>query len=372
MNSSRLRHLIPVLLAIGLFVGWYAITRRARNTLVVYCTHDLVYAEPVLEEFTKRTGIAVTLVGDTEATKSLGLNERLLREGPQTPCDLFWNNEVLGTIRLQRKGLLQTYSGPATLRFPAQFRDPDNQWCGFAGRMRVWIERGPRGEGRGPRASHEEEGFGPGRELSTLTQPAVVENDPNTTNQEPRTKNQELLNRFAIAKPLYGTTFTQFALLWKLHGAERTRAHHQSLVERGAKFVAGNAMVRDVVAGGSCDWGMTDTDDVFAALDAGHVVTMEPIRIDGKTICIPNTVALIQGSDRPEDARQLLEYLLSEEVELQLAKTARQIPLGTVAPEKIPTEVQPLAKWASESWNVADAADVADECLQWLKSEYAR
>jgi iron(III) transport system substrate-binding protein len=180
------------------------------------------------------------------------------------------------------------------------------------------------------------------------------------------------LNRFAIAKPLYGTTFTQFALLWKLHGAERTRAHHQSLVERGAKFVAGNAMVRDVVAGGSCDWGMTDTDDVFAALDAGHAVSMEPIRIDGKTICIPNTVALIQGSDRPEEARQLLEYLLSEEVEIQLAETARQIPLGTVAPEKIPAEVQPLAKWASESWNVADAADVADECLQWLKSEYAR
>ncbi len=141
MNATRLRHLIPVLLALGLLAGWYAITRRAGNTLVVYCTHDLVYAEPVLEEFTKRTGIAVTLVGDTEATKSLGLTERLLREGPQTPCDLFWNNEVLGTIRLQRQGLLQTYSGPATQRFPTQFRDPNGQWCGFAGRMRVLIKR---------------------------------------------------------------------------------------------------------------------------------------------------------------------------------------------------------------------------------------
>lgn len=364
MNATRLRHLIPALLAVGLFVGWYAITRRSGNTLVVYCTHDLIYAEPVLEEFTKRTGIAVTLVGDTEATKSLGLTERLLREGPQTPCDLFWNNEVLGTIRLQRNGLLQAYSGPVTQRFPAQFRDPGNQWCGFAGRMRVWIERGPR-------ASHGED-FRPESDLSVIMQIAVAGNDPNTKNQEPRTNNQELLNRFAIAKPLYGTTFTQFSLLWKLHGAERTRAHHQSLVDRGARFVAGNAMVRDVVAGGSCDWGMTDTDDVFAALDAGHQVSMDPIRIDGKTICIPNTVALIQGSDRPEEARQLLEYLLSEEVELQLAKTARQIPLGTVDPDRIPAEVQPLAKWASESWNVADAADVADDCLRWLQSEYAR
>jgi len=358
MNATRLRHLIPVLLALGLLAGWYAITRRAGNTLVVYCTHDLVYAEPVLEEFTKRTGIAVTLVGDTEATKSLGLTERLLREGPQTPCDLFWNNEVLGTIRLQRNGLLQTYSGPVTQRFPAKFRDPGNQWCGFAGRMRVWIER------RESRDERREPGNVAGQSPFAMSQQPF---DFFSLNPQPST-----LNRFAIAKPLYGTTFTQFALLWKLHGAERTRAHHQSLVERGAKFVAGNAMVRDVVAGGSCDWGMTDTDDVFAALDAGHAVSMEPIRIDGKTICIPNTVALIQGSDRPEEARQLLEYLLSEEVEIQLAETARQIPLGTVAPEKIPAEVQPLAKWASESWNVADAADVADECLQWLKSEYAR
>jgi iron(III) transport system substrate-binding protein len=393
MNSSRLTPLIPVVLALGLIAGWAAIARRAGNSLVVYCTHDLVYAEPVLEEFTRRTGIAVTLVGDTEATKSLGLTERLLREGKQTPCDLFWNNEVLGMIRLQRKGLLQTYSGPATQRFPDRFRDPTGQWCGFAGRMRVWIKRGPRAEGPGPRASKdfpETEGtLTPSPSPEGRGEPEVVSNNPPSAIAHPPFANDEgpmtkdffsldaqpsTLNfqRLAIAKPLYGTTFTQFALLWKLHGAERTKAFHQSLVDRGTRFVAGNAMVRDVVAGGSCDSGMTDTDDVFAALDAGHEVVMEPIRIDGKTICIPNTVALIQGSDRPDEARQLLEYLLSEEVELQLAKTARQIPLGKVAPEKIPAEVQPLANWASESWNVADAADVADECLHWLKSEYAR
>lgn len=344
MNTAQLRHLIPGILAIGLLAGWFAIARRAESSLVVYCTHDLVYAEPVLEEFTRRTGIAVTIVGDTEATKSLGLTERLLREGNQTPCDLFWNNEVLGTIRLQRKGLLRAYSGPATQRFPSHFRDPDGQWCGFAGRMRVWIVR---------------------RETSDEKR----ERDFFPLNSQPSTLD---LQRFAIAKPLYGTTFTQFSLQWKRHGAEDTQAFHQSLLDRGARVVAGNAMVRDMVAGGSCDWGMTDTDDVFAALDAGHAVSMEPIRIDGKTICIPNTVALVQASDRPDEAQLLLEYLLSEEVELQLAETARQIPLGTVDSEKIPSEVQPLAQWASESWNVADAADVAEDCLQWLKSEYAQ
>ena len=337
MTHLRFNIILPIVLGATLLAAWYAISRRAGDSLVVYCTHDLVYAEPVLEEFTRQTGIKVTIVGDTEATKSLGLVERLLREGDQSPCDLFWNNEVLGTIRLQRKGLLAAYTGPASQRIPIRFRDREGYWHGFAGRMRVWIF--------------------PAESTGMEVQSRFQDSD---------------LSRLAIAKPLYGTTFSQFAMLWKLHGAEAAKAEHRSLVHRQCRFVAGNAMVRDLVAGGSCDLGMTDTDDVFVALDAGHPVEMIPIQIDGKTLCIPNTVSIFKSSDRPDEAKQLLEYLLSESVELQLAKTGRQIPLGTHHPDKIPAEVQRLTEWASESWNVADAADVADECLKWLKSEYAR
>ncbi len=352
----RAQNLALLLLSIGLLAAWYAITRRAHDSLVVYCTHDLVYAEPVLEEFTRQTGIEVTIVGDTEATKSLGLIERLLREGDQSPCDLFWNNEVLGTIRLQRLGLLAAYNGPASQRIPERFKDREGHWHGFAGRMRVWIAR----------ESLSVEGLALSERRGSTNSP------PSSSDPQRSTLNPQPSSRMAIAKPLYGTTFTQFAMLWKLHGPEATKREHLELVEQGCRFVAGNAMVRDMVAGGSCDIGMTDTDDVFAARDAGHKVSMHPIRIDGKTLCIPNTVALLKSSDRSDQARQLLEYLLSEEVELQLAKTARQIPLGKVPAEKIPEEVRPLVVWASESWNVADAADVAEDCLEWLKSEYAR
>ena len=345
MTDSVFRRWIPFLLVAGLLAGWVVISRRSAGSLVVYCTHDLVYAEPVLEEFTRRTGIKVTVVGDTEATKSLGLVERLLREGDQTPCDLFWNNEVLGTIRLQQKELLATYTGSATQRIPSQFRDPAQQWFGFGGRMRVWIVN--------PTA------FG-----SRDTPVTGEEIDARMAGHD--------LSRVAIARPLYGTTFTQYAMLWKLHGPGLTQLEHLEMVEHGCQFVAGNAMVRDVVAGGSCDFGMTDTDDVFAARDSGFKVEMLPIRIDGKTLCIPNTVCILKSSDRPAEATQLLEYLLSEGVELELARTARQIPLGSIADDKLPAEVRPLARWAQESWNVAEAADIAPACLEWLKSEYAR
>ena len=370
----RTKFWMPTTLAIILLAAWLAISRRASRSLVVYCTHDLVYAEPVLEEFTRQTGIPVTLVGDTEATKSLGLVERLLREGGQSPCDLFWNNEVLGTIRLQQKELLTTYTGPASQRIPSQFRDSQNQWFGFGGRMRVWIV-GEKFEVRNPKfetgVGVDKEGDGHSSSFefraSDFEFPPTSELSPPLFPLAPPD-----LSRVAIAKPLYGTTFTQYALLWKLHGAGQTQLEHLELVERGCRFVAGNAMVRDVVAGGSCDLGLTDTDDVFAARDSGYPVKMVPIRIDGKTLCIPNTVSILQSSDRPVEARMLLEYLLSESVELKLAQTARQIPLGSLSAERIPAEVRPLVEWAKESWNVAEAADVAPACLEWLKSEYAR
>ena len=345
MTTSSTKLWIPGAIVVVLAIAWVAISRRTAGSLIVYCTHDLVYAEPVLEEFTRRTGIPVTVMGDTEATKSLSLVERLLREKDATPCDLFWNNEVLGTIRLQREGLLSGNLGGVAERIPAQFQDPGGQWFGFGGRLRVWIVNPGAFEASGGAITPE------------MISARFAQAD---------------LSRMAIAKPLYGTTFTQFAMLWKLQGEDQARREHQDLVTRGCQFVAGNAMVRDVVAGGSCDFGMTDTDDVFAALDSGYRVEMQPIRLGAKTICIPNTVSILKSSDRPAEARKLLEYLLSESVELQLARTARQIPLGTVDEEKIPAEVRPLVVWARDSWNVAEAADVAPACLEWLKSEYAR
>ena len=40
--------------------------------LVVYCAHDREFAEVVLQEFERQTGIPVSVRYDTEATKSLG------------------------------------------------------------------------------------------------------------------------------------------------------------------------------------------------------------------------------------------------------------------------------------------------------------
>ena len=48
--------------------------------VVIYCAHDSVYSEQILQDFEDQTGIRLDIRFDTEATKSLGLTELLVRE----------------------------------------------------------------------------------------------------------------------------------------------------------------------------------------------------------------------------------------------------------------------------------------------------
>lgn len=328
-----------VLAVVGVMV-WYRVSAPDEQTLVVYCAHDLEYSEPILKQFQQESGIRVVIVGDTEATKSLGLVQQILREGAHSRCDVFWNNQALGTEQLKRAGLLEPYFGSGYERIPAEFKDPEGLWTGFAARLRVWIVNTEKMEAT----------------------PAAI--DAALASAD--------LSGMAIAQPMFGTTLSQYSLLWRELGGEALQRQHHDLVQRGCRVVSGNATVKNLVAEGVCAFGMTDTDDYFVAADGQRPVAQLPIRVNGRTICIPNSVAIIRGTENREAAQQLVDYLLSERVELQLAESAaRQIPLGPVAPEAVPEDVRPLMAWARESADMKDLGDAQEACLAWLKAEYA-
>ena len=331
-----------VLAVVIVLLVYYVVRAGRPERLVVYCAHDSVYSEKILREFEKRTGVAVARVFDTEATKSLGLVERIVRERDAPRCDVFWNNEILGTMDLHGRGILLPYKGAGFERIPAAFRDPDGHWVGFAARLRVWIVNTGK--------------------LGTCDAGAVAK------------ALRGDLSRAAIAKPLYGTTLTHYSVLWDAWGADRLKAWHRDWRGRGVREVLGNATVKNLVARGVCDLGLTDTDDFFVAKDEGRPVAMLPVRVDGgATICIPNTVAIIKGTGRVEQAKRLVDYLLSEECELALANSrSRQVPLGAVDEERLPEEVRELAKLAAEGYALSPLSRARAECLGWLKSEYLK
>jgi len=246
---------------------------------------------------------------------------------------------LFNTLQLKDEGLLEPYKGTGFGRIPDRYKDPDGLWTGFAGRLRVYIVNTDRME-------------------------------CSETSVEKRLAGD--LRNVAIAKPLFGTTRSHYSVLWQHLGGEKTKQWHRSLHQRGIRELQGNSTVRNVVQDGVCDLGFTDTDDFFGAVDNGKPVKMLPIRIDGgATICIPNTVCIIKGTKRRSQAEKLVDFLLSAEVELALAKSpARQIPLGSVDETKVPDDVKPLRVWAADGYDLMKAAAAQGACLDWLKSEY--
>jgi iron(III) transport system substrate-binding protein len=345
-SFNRSIALIPVLAALILAGLWLTILP---DDLVVYCSHDAVYAQQILDDFTRQTGIRVRPRFDTEATKSLGLINLISQERHQPQCDVFWNNELLGMIELREQGLLEAYQGSGWNRIPERFRDAEGYWVGFAARLRVYI-------------------------FNTQQASADDETVRNLFALEP--------SRMAMAKPLFGTTLTQYTVMWQLWGPERLKAWHTDLRLRGLREVNGNAAVKDVVAMGTCDAGMTDTDDYYVAVDDKLPVEMRPIRLttleteqsstDG-TICIPNTVGIIRGTKRREAAQRLVDFLTSAETELDLAKSkSRQIPLGPIDESKLPDDVRKLSEWSRDGFDLRPLLPARRECLKWLQTEYLK
>ncbi len=290
---------------------------NAPSVVVVYTALDREFSEPILDAFTRRTGIVAKVVYDTESTKTIGLVNRIRAERGRPRCDVFWNNEILNTLRLKAEGLLEPVDLPEAEAIPPQFRDPDRTWFGFAGRARVIvINTAVLPPGQRPRS------------IFDLTRPA-------------------LRGRVAIAKPLFGTTASHVAALFAALGPDKARAWLMELKANDVRVVGGNRDAARLVGDGALACALTDTDDAILELDAGRPVEIVlPDQQPGGlgALLLPNTVALIRGAPHREAGVLLMRYLLSDEVEARLARgRSAQIPLrrGASARSRLSLPEQP-------------------------------
>jgi iron(III) transport system substrate-binding protein len=323
--------------------------RGANSRVVLYCALDREFADEVLQDFNRRTGLEVVPRYDTEANKSVSLYEDLVREAARPRCDVHWNNEILATIRLQKQGLLEPYQSPSAAPYPAGCEAPDHTWHAFAARARILVVNTklvPKDQWP--------------RSLLDLTQP--------------RWRGQ-----LALAKPQFGTSATQAACLFQAWGAAKARRYYLALRDNGVRLVAGNKQVAEGVSRGEFTVGVTDTDDAIAEVEAhGPVAIIFPDRdapADSRlgTLFIPNTVAVVRGCPNPEGARKLIDYLLTPEVEAKLARSAsHQIPLNPQVKADLPPQIETARTAHAMPVNFAAAADLWDEVQTFLSKEFAR
>ena len=311
-----------------------------RPQVVIYTALDEMYSAPILDAFEAKTGIDVVPVYDTESSKTTGLVNRLLAEKDRPRADVFWNNEVIQTIVLKDKGVLAPYVSPSATTIPADFKDPEGCWAGLAARGRVIIYNTD-----------------------------LIQAPPHSIHDllDPQWR-----GKAAIAKPLFGTTATHGASLFTLWGDEKTKAFFQGVKDNEIAVLPGNATVRDLVASGDYAWGLTDTDDANGAVVDGYPVKWHfPDQAEGEegTLIIPNTVALIEGAPHSDAAKQLIDYLLSPEVEEILAQSrSLQIPLHPEAhaPESVPV----LSEVKTYAIDFNDAAKQLDVSMRYMQEEF--
>jgi iron(III) transport system substrate-binding protein len=58
----------------------------------------------------------------------------LIQESDRPRADVFWNNEILNTLRLEKRGLLQSYSPETARNYPAMYRAANRACHAFAAR----------------------------------------------------------------------------------------------------------------------------------------------------------------------------------------------------------------------------------------------
>ena len=234
----------------------------ARNAehVVLYTSQDQFYAEPILAEFTKDTGIEVRPVFDTESAKTAALAHRLRAEKTNPQCDVFWSNEEMHGRQLARDGVLVSDS---------------LQKVGFRT-----------------------------RQLVINTNFLKTADAPKSLTELTQTKWK---GKVVLAYPLFGTTSYHFLALRQHWGDPAWREWCNGLIRNEAKVVDGNSVVVKLVGAGECWIGLTDSDDIAAGLRQGLPITAVPNFVE--SLVIGNTIALAKGAPHQSAARILADYL---------------------------------------------------------------
>lgn len=241
--------------------GWWG--SGGRRGVTLYSSMDDAILRAVLEAYRVERGTSVDWLGDTEATKTTGLVERVLAERARPLADVWWSSEALGTMKLVREGVIES--------------------AGFVGQRRRAIV-GKSGA----------EAVGDLRELASGAR------------------------RVGMARPGFGTTRGHMAVVREAVGEAEYRAWVGAMKSAGVRMYDGNATVVRAVAGGEIELGLTDTDDI----EAGRAQGWDVVEVGGAgaeerwsaatRAAMPTSMGVVRGARNPEGARTLVEWLGGE------------------------------------------------------------
>jgi len=257
-HRIRLRTL-PIFFVVALLLSGCGNSQRV---LVVYTSQDQIYAEPLLAEFTRETGIKVLPVFDSESVKTAGLVQRLIAEKENPRADIFWSNEEMLAHQLLERGIVES-------DFSTGYRT---------------------------------------RRLVVNTNLVAIKDAPKSLDE---LTDPKWSGKIALAYPMYGTTAAHMTALRQKWGDEKWQRWCKGLVANKPFVVDGNSMVVRLVGSGEAALGLTDYDDV-AAGQRNNLPIASPEVCDGM-LAIPGTVTMVRGAPHRAGAKAFLMFAHAQE-----------------------------------------------------------
>lgn len=261
------------------------------GTVVLYTSVDEPFVRPLIQKFQQQTGIKVSLVPDTEASKTTGLAEKVLAEKDHPQADVYWGNEPFHTINLAEQGVFTPHSSPAGSDIRDRWRDKAGLYQTIGLRCRMIV-------------------------ISTRKEDAALTSQIHGVRD---LANPALKDHIGMSNPAFGTASGQVAAWYLNWGDAAADDFLRSLKANGVLLLGGNSVVVDQVAGGTIVAGLTDNDDIAnAKADQQPVDAVKLAPGARDALLIPTTIAAVRGGPHADAAGKLIDFLMDPAVERQL------------------------------------------------------
>ncbi|WP_372800906.1 Fe(3+) ABC transporter substrate-binding protein [Paracoccus seriniphilus] len=303
----------------------------------IYSHRQPELLKPLTDAFTAKTGIAVNT-----AFVDKGMVERLQAEGDRSPADLIMTVDVARLGEVKEAGVTQPVNDEALDVIPETLRDSDNQWFGLTTRARIVY------------ASKDRVADG---ELTTYEDLA-----------DPKWKGRICTRPFTHD---YNVALT--AAFLGHHGAEETKAWLEGVKANLAKKPEGNdrAQVKSIWAG-ECDISLGNTYYMGKMLQddeqkdwAESVRILFPTFTDGGTHVNVSGVAMTKASPNQDAARQLMDFLVSDEAQKIYAETNFEFPVSDHVERS--ELVKSWGEFTPDSMPLAEISDLRPQALDLIE-----
>ncbi len=291
-NSAVLTVALAIIAISGAISG-----NAAAQELIVYSGRGERLIKPVFDEFTKRTGIKITL----HSAGTVELLNRLIAEGERTSADIYMTVDAGTLERARIAGLLHPIKSDIIEKnIPAAMRAPDNSWAGLSLRIRV-IAYNPK-----------------------KIKPEEIKTFDNMT--DPKFKGRLGLRTGSNVYPQSHTAI----MIAERGEAETERFLKAVLANAGDKVYPSDSRAVEAVAKGEVDAAIVNHYYVYGHLkkNPGDSKALSFV-VPQKTAYNVSGAGILKTSKNKEAAQKLIEFMASDEGQKMFGEENREYPVNS-------------------------------------------